>query len=98
MISANELRIGNWVIYYSKPDYCKVDSVDIHNIYKKNMCNDEIHLPIPITPDILEKCGFERMPLSSVKRYKCKQTIFYLQKSKEQYFVYGYKFYPAAII
>jgi hypothetical protein len=50
MIKANELRIGNWVYNSGEPykidwrndDYWHTDSLE----------------PIPLTPEILEKCGF----------------------------------------
>ena len=51
MIQANELRIGNWVYENSKPK--KVHSVS--NINAKNYSKIS---PIPLTPEILEKCGF----------------------------------------
>ena len=49
MIKANELRIGNWVFnIYNNPVKVTVidDTVD--------WCK-----PIPLTPEILEKCGFD---------------------------------------
>lgn len=55
MIQANELRIGNCFL---NPNTGKVirctceDISDIQNGYKTR-------LPIPLTPEILEKCGFK---------------------------------------
>lgn len=62
MVNAKELRIGNLVMYNDgeRDIPCALDATDIKNISDKYMCNDEIHSPIPLTPAILEKCGFER--------------------------------------
>ena len=64
MIAANELRIGNWVMYDNRlfqieaisrslpclnTDEFGIGVVDWNNIN-----------PIPLTPEILEKCGFDR--------------------------------------
>lgn len=54
MIQANELRIGNWILLNNEPievygtllDYCSKQT-DIRELY-----------PIPLTPEILEKCDF----------------------------------------
>ena len=63
MINANELRIGNWVkfkhllgfIITIKQDNCEIqsDRIIVNSSY------DDI-IPIPLTPEILEKCGFEK--------------------------------------
>jgi hypothetical protein len=64
-MKATELRIGNYVFYNSENDknepvrfYDKLDGEDI-----KQMEEHEhylgLHEPIPLTPEILEKCGFE---------------------------------------
>lgn len=63
MIQANELRIGNWVEIYDAPNiykiengFCQVEAMTIHYMQYK----DDIKLcGIPITEDILLKCGFE---------------------------------------
>src|SRR6478736_6198624 len=53
MINANELRIGNWVSFPMDVGvaYAKMAFID-------NADNDTIY-PIPLTPEILEMCGFE---------------------------------------
>lgn len=65
MIQASELRIGNWVDFLSKEedsggnmcgtrDTMQVDINDIsHSVEYPDMYD-----PVPLTPDILEKCGF----------------------------------------
>ncbi len=50
MIQANELRIGNWVIGI---DYFQVEAI----FKERDMSMIE---PIPLTPEILYKCGFEK--------------------------------------
>jgi len=54
MITANELRIGNWVIGANK-ELFQIDGYGIANV-EAFQCDIE---PIPLTPEILEKCGFE---------------------------------------
>ena len=50
MIAPNELRIGNWVKIGYVP-HMVIDGKHI-DLY----CED--YQPIPLTPEILEKCGF----------------------------------------
>jgi hypothetical protein len=71
MIKANELRIGNWVMYYDKP--LRVDDLtylyDLDDDWEGWVMNgapiekDRIGQnpidPIPLTPEILEKAGFK---------------------------------------
>lgn len=67
MITANELRIGNWVQF--KDNLYQIDVVSKHFPF---LNTDEfgvgvVHYnnmqPIPLTPEVLEKCG--------LKRHKC---------------------------
>jgi hypothetical protein len=48
MIKANELRIGNWV---------NVQDQSVQLSFIDNEDNEEFE-PIPLTPEIVEKCGF----------------------------------------
>lgn len=63
MINANELRIGNLVDHYFSDD--TDDSVTdrmYEHIEAKDISDDEYLsscYPIPLTPEILEKAGFE---------------------------------------
>lgn len=50
MIGISELRIGNWVTAPAFVEPFKVDLLTFHQA-------DFIE-PIPLTPEILEKCGF----------------------------------------
>jgi hypothetical protein len=59
MINATELRIGNWVTYHGENDMpCQIDGQDILNIEYCGSGYNEIHSPIPLTPEILERCGW----------------------------------------
>lgn len=54
MIQANELRIGNLV----KNKYGDIGQVDI--VWLRLVTEGEIFEPIPLTEEILLKCGFEK--------------------------------------
>lgn len=59
MINANELRIGNWLLgcnnYYFQVDTDTFVALE----HKSSNYNSDCPAPIPLTPEILEKCGFE---------------------------------------
>lgn len=64
MIQANELRIGNWVTVYGDSEHrvhlvCKT-GVQVEGQIIGGIVFDpaDVH-PIPLTPEILEKAGFE---------------------------------------
>ena len=66
MIDAKELRIGNLVksVYapYGHPQDSKMEVVDIHILERINdyrPSDNFIYYPINITPEIIEKCGFQ---------------------------------------
>ena len=62
-MDAKELRIGNWVnaILPNKP--WMVDDLVIYHMVKGNIQSvydpSPVYEPIPLTPEILEKAGFE---------------------------------------
>ena len=58
MIQVNELRIGNYVYYADNKTVLKVDGG--HICYPSKM-----H-PIPLTEEILLKCGFEQTSIISI--------------------------------
>jgi hypothetical protein len=57
MIQAQELRIGNWVFANMGGEYIQVD------LESFEMIADDFggFEPIPLTPEILEKCGFDKL-------------------------------------
>lgn len=68
MTNANELRIGNY-IYWNIPEKINTfhEVVGIRNGKPQTIpisLGESIsdYLPIPLTPEILEKCGFEKDP------------------------------------
>jgi hypothetical protein len=92
MIQVSELRIGNWFYIGEMIGQCNADSFKDTSIFD----------PIPLTPEILEKCGFvfERInfywkdPMSIVSLgggflYLANQrhvNIFYLHQLQNLYF------------
>ena len=79
MIQAKDLRIGNWV-FYSHPkksyNYC-ISPLDLHYADTR----ERIFKPIPLTPEILEKCGFEEV-------YKSPMHSTYWMEGLSYYFWY----------
>jgi hypothetical protein len=57
MIKANEIRVGNWLEWNKKPfKVCAIfRNVTENELWAKD--NNELH-PIPLTEEILLKCGF----------------------------------------
>jgi len=63
MLSKKEnLLPGNVVIYHSPEGdkYCHLDAQDIYNISTGYMDNDKVHSPVPVTPEVLLRCGFKK--------------------------------------
>lgn len=71
MIKANELRLGNWLNGYdpstmdhNKKGYFRVFNIeeDKINVWRVEGFPNEYATgePIPLTPQILERCGFEK--------------------------------------
>jgi len=62
MIEANELRIGNWVLYQGQFKIVRYIQVDRIGAIKKNLQPQTMLLikcsGIPLTEEILFKCGF----------------------------------------
>lgn len=55
MIKASELRVGNWVKHAGTITPLQVD---VYSFVRMEEWFEEYD-PIPLTPEILEKCGFE---------------------------------------
>ena len=56
MIKANELRIGNWIYSTGLHEYKKVRGV---MLTESDETLSILYKPIPLTEDMLVKCGFE---------------------------------------
>lgn len=88
MIAANELRIGNWVksIVLHGSHFLKFKRFDedlkIAFFYKENIGAYIEHIaPIPLTTEILEKCGFY-----IIHHLGKLQPTLYIDKYQELYF------------
>src|ERR1700743_3420120 len=62
MIQENELRFGNWINNPSG-NPIKITAMDFDNLYEDkffavNSYQLDACKPIPLTPEILQKCGF----------------------------------------
>jgi hypothetical protein len=75
MVTARELRIGNWLICDKMLNYryCYVDRIKSNGFSVRiKETNQLIHYadsctkPIPLTPEILEQCGFENEKLGDL--------------------------------
>lgn len=78
MIQPQELRIGNYFINH-KWRWEQVISIDDNNSMSVNGLSKEMITPIAITPEILERCGFEYidMPVNGYAddKHLCYQQI-----------------------
>ena len=68
MIAANELRIGNWVNYdNTETPFCVTETsetgIGVKNSEEETWIEIDQFYPIPLTSEILEKCGFVRNAL-----------------------------------
>lgn len=60
MIKANELRIGNWLKVYGEfTEVMDIGTDKCWSCFWSEAINVEYFEPIPLTPEILEKCGFD---------------------------------------
>lgn len=68
MIKANELRIGNWILpeHNLDGDFHLVTGIGEGSV---NGYIQDWYSPIPLTPEILEKCGFEATNGIEIKNY-----------------------------
>ena len=71
MVKANELRIGNWIgnVISDKPykvEIIKAQAVKNGIFYTVNELLQEHLTPIPLTPEILEKCGFVSKDMADI--------------------------------
>ena len=83
MIKSNELRIGNWVNIFRTPKDKSMSPFKIEEIYKWDM-DDKYYVivdstfsvnidtgiePIPLTEEMLLKCGFEQLSIGDGYNY-----------------------------
>lgn len=71
MVKANELRIGNWIFDRTFSDFgspsLKPIQVDANLIKTIDLEGGKYHRNIPLTPEILEQCGFEKCSCNGYK-------------------------------
>jgi len=98
-MKANELRIGNYVKYsdFASAKKSEIVMVDISDlILLKNMVEGCFYDPIPLTPEILVKAGFEETYNS---RFRVKfdhithGEIGYTFSDIENYYGKGFRYY-----
>lgn len=80
-MKANELRIGNWVYY-----------PPMKNNYQVLRLNTDIEVdyePIPLTEEILLKCGFSNNGDGGVELYLKPMILSYDLKTKKMYLMAG---------
>ena len=58
-MTANELRVGRWVMGYHDPFQWGLEHF---HLLRQADLDELIKAPIPLTEDILLKCGFKRVP------------------------------------
>lgn len=66
-MKANELRIGNLHYYHivdkvdEREEWDEISKIDIGDLYHLNLNpDDKNYNPIPLTPELLEKCGLKK--------------------------------------
>ena len=79
MIAANELRIGNNVVWDNPilniKEQIQINCEDFELITNKNLGNK--YHPIPLTPEILEKCGFDSDWSYDIPKYQKNNFIMF---------------------
>lgn len=98
MIDPHELRIGNWVkvgTIESIVDYLHLGSIGLQgNAIINNFQQVD---PIPLTPEILEKCGFENGGYDMIFWSIGDFEISGVYDSKEQQYYFGVAYYDGKI-
>lgn len=99
-MKAEELRINNWIYYKGEP--IKVTMVGQYGIQSKSdvqIINTKFSTPdlqpIPLTPEILEKCEFVEVKLKTFTYWRCYH--FELSFHRKMYYLKGTKFYMHGI-
>ena len=91
MISANELRIGNW--YNDGYRHKKVTAAFIQklqSLHKIKSASLRFYTPIPLTPEILEKAGFEFIEYEDITDSASIFSLCSTYKHKKSFYSYDY--------
>lgn len=73
MIKARELRIGNMVMFMGREIIVHGGTIqDLERGFGESVASQ--YEPIPLTPEILEKAGFEKYVISQVYSFKLNDT------------------------
>lgn len=92
MIKANELRIGNFVLWDNEDIYSIKgignNGVRFNNDHGQFRLNKRIY-PIPLTPEILEKAGFEGNRTGFYHSPNGKPYSLYLNNEQEVFLYFG---------
>jgi len=88
-MKANELMIGDWVVYDGDVEYqnpIRVEGMDISGYSLITSDRDDVGFdgvqPIPLTPEILEKNGFEDV---GSEVYECDVLPFYIWLERDRH-------------
>lgn len=100
MIQATELRIGNWVeeVFAGGRGQKQVNWLMLQDMCKKTPMF--LYEPIPLSPDILEKCGFVKEIRGKVWEFDGEETVYFLNgvdifhKEDQGFFYATYTRYP----
>ena len=80
-MKVNELRVGNWVLEFGHPLQISLNNGDLWHTDNFN--------GIPLTPEILEQCGFKRDKLGHWRKNMNKSKFFIL-RGREWHYKTGY--------
>lgn len=68
----NELRYGSWIDYLGKHVQCDISTI---YAYSKTVGETGMYKPIPVTSDILLKCGFENLHTEHCESFRLKPLL-----------------------
>lgn len=77
-IKANELRVGNWAFWDGSP----------HQVRNGFDIDELVFEPIPITSEVLEKCGFNHATVS----HRLKKNMFVISHDTSTFMIYDEDF------
>jgi hypothetical protein len=95
MIKANELRVNNWYLFNGEPGMLCINESFTLYVYFARQSNEmfekysfEQRTPIPLSPEVLTACGFEKKYLD---RKKVDEGCYYEKEVCSKY--YGENYY-----